>query len=410
MKELFGQFVTLWNRAKPMQKAVITTLFLSLIGFCTLLLMRASSSQYVTLYPQGALSHVESQEVKSYLESSQIPFQEKNGIQVLDEQVERIRMELISLGIGKHEQGKGFELFDTNTWIKGEKELQVLEMRALKGQLEHDLAGFENIKHANVILDLAPSRTFGSQAHQTKASVILTLMPQTHLSSSQLRAITCHLAGAVRGLEPHMVAISDTKGHLYQAIDPDHEEQAVDRRLILEEEVQQKIEALLSTIMGSGHFHSSVQLNDKLNIAVILDRLESELPFAQEIHHQLQAIGRGYDLEVQSVIDFVPFEKKRSVWVETKERGSYMGILFFGLMVILALLSLIPLFRRLVSKSKEKETKINFSKLANSVRQQEPATIATMLSYLEPERAEKILAAFPEEFQEQVLAELEREP
>src|ERR1700722_4001480 len=42
---------------------------------------------------------------------------------------------------------KGFELFDSGTWIKGEKELQMLEMRALKGQLEIEIEKFENIKN-----------------------------------------------------------------------------------------------------------------------------------------------------------------------------------------------------------------------------------------------------------------------
>src|ERR1700722_5262118 len=57
-------------------------------------------------------------------------------------------------------------------------------------------------------------------------------------------------------------------------------------------------------------------------------------------------------------------------------------------------------------------TRIDFKKLATSIQNEEPKTIALMLSYLEPSCAEQMIAAFNEELQKEVLfrlSEIEKE-
>ena len=64
------------------------------------------------------------------------------------------------------------------------------------------------------------------------------------------------------------------------------------------------------------------------------------------------------------------------------------------------------------SKKREEEilfdamTRIDVKKLAASLQKEDPATIALMLSYLEPKRAEQMIAALPETMQEKVLLHL----
>lgn len=112
----------------------------------------------------------------------------------------------------------GFELFDATTWIKGEKELEVLEMRALKEQLQKELATFEHITTAYVLLDLSSRHTLG-RAEKPKASIIVSLAENSVLTSSKIEAILQHVTGAVRGLEKNRVALSDTRGRVYRTID-----------------------------------------------------------------------------------------------------------------------------------------------------------------------------------------------
>jgi len=136
-----------------------------------------------------------------------------------------------------------------------------LDMRALKGQLENDIAEYENVKGASVILDIAPPRPYGGSLYKTKASVILNLMPGARLNTSQLRAITYHVAGAVRGLGPNMVAISDTSGKLYQAIDPDGTVDMLrSAEVAVEERLKAKIDGMLAMVVGHDNFYSTVQV------------------------------------------------------------------------------------------------------------------------------------------------------
>ncbi len=436
MKEILKQLVTIWRELKPLQKGAFCAILLFVIAAMSFLLLKSSSSAYVPIYSGKTLTKTEIQEVRTYLEHFAIHFEEdkEKGITVMSEHVDQIRMELAAAGIPKQNQGKGFELFDTNTWIKGEKELQVLEMRALKGQLEKDLAGFEHIKSASVILDIPPQRSFNSGVqYQTKASVILTLMHGARLSTSELRAITNHLAGAVRGLESNMIAISDTSGKLYKAIDPRAEEEPfIYKQALFEERVEEKIAALLTRLVGDEHFYATVQaVLDKeteevlsLSISTVIDRYAvSELgetqSFQTEIQRQLGAVASGYGLTIEPVVDIIPFEKKRKIWIEHKQSGNYTGLIFTLFFVVVVVIASFPLFRRYKKNKGDDEealfrmmTRIDVDKLADSIHNEDPATIALMLSYLEPKRAEQMIVALSSELQEEVLfhlSELEKE-
>lgn len=257
------QLANIWRGIKLYQKFTVILVLLALITLLSFLIVNAASTRFVALYPGDRLLISDAAEVKNYLDGTRISYKIRGDTNILvpDSEVHRIRMDLAAMGLPKMHSSKGFELFDTNTWIKGEKELQVLEMRALMGQLETDISEYENIKGANVILDLAPPRPFGGSMYKAKASIILSLMPGARLSSSQLRAITYHVSGAVRGLEPNMVAISDTTGKLYQAMDPNGDMDLLrSAEVSLEERLKGKVDGMLALVVGPGNFYSTVQV------------------------------------------------------------------------------------------------------------------------------------------------------
>jgi type III secretory pathway lipoprotein EscJ len=434
MREIIKQFIALWADLKPIQKMTAALVMIFVGGALMAMIMRSTSSGYVSLYPSIHLQGNDLAEVRHYLEQYDIPFKEesKKGILVPEEHVERVRMELAMAGALKHDQGKGFELFDTNTWIKGEKELQVLEMRALKGQLEKDLSGFDQIKSASVILDLAPSRSLGAPQYKTKASVILTLMQGARLSASQLRAISHHLAGAVRGLEPNRIAISDTTGRLYQAINPEGEEEIINcNQVIFEEHFKEKVDQMLSKTLGEEHFFSTAQAIlaggqvASLSMHILIDQalLEGMDPtsFETEINKQLAAIANGSFIPVEIGVDFFPFKKKGSSQIKKEKSGSKLGFII-GALILAALGFAFYFFlfqpRREKSQSEVEDplleimTGVDLDKLARSIQGEDPETIAEMLSYLQPARAEQLILAFPEGVQEQILfhlTEMEKE-
>lgn len=426
------QFLKVWKEIKPAQKGTLILILCCLMGALIYLKIGASRSDLISLNSEMALQASETESVKNYLDAHSIRYKEGRNHELLltRENVERVRKECFSPSFSHADRSKGFELFDTNTWIKGEKELQVLEMRALKGQLEQDLAEFEYIKNASVILDIPPQKSFGGAQYKTKASVILTLMPSVYLSPSQLKAITYHLAGAVRGLEPNMIAISDTTGKLYKPIDPEGNGEQF--YCVFEDYLQDKIEKFLTKLFGRDHYYCSLKVfadqgvNQGLAcVSITLDKtlfLESDFnQTREELSRQIENLSSGLEVRVQTIIDFLPFEKKRVQWIEKPEKAGYAGLVATAVVVVLALLSLIPLFRRFDVKKKEDSpeesfvnmmTEIDIQKLADSMRQEDPETIALMVSYLEPSRAEKLIACFSEEYQDQILfylSEMEKE-
>jgi len=263
LKDIGRQLEHIWREIKIYQKFTIIAVALLLAGMLIVLIANATSTKYVALYSSERLLTSDAAEIKTYLDSERVSYQIKGDSLILvpESQVHNIRMDLAAIGLPKMNSGKGFELFDTNTWIKGEKELQILEMRALKGQLERDIGEYQNIRSASVILDMAAPRPFGGSMYKTKASVILNIMPGVRMNNSQLRAITYHIAGAVRGLTPNMVAISDTSGKLYQALDPNGEVDMLrSSEVALEERLKSKIDGMLAMVVGHENFYSTVQV------------------------------------------------------------------------------------------------------------------------------------------------------
>ncbi len=431
MKELFKQQAVIWRQMKRLHRGACLAILLGLALALCFVLFKTSSTHWVPLFPGKTFSATETEAIEAYLMDTAIPYRidEHKGVLVASDKAAEAKS---GLGSVQKEVGanKGYELFDTNTWIKGEKELQVLEMRALKGQLERDLRAFENIKSASVILDIPPQKSFNASKFQTKASVILTLMPKEHLSASQLKAITNHLAGAVRGLEPHMIAISDTTGKLYKAIDPKGDEDPLhDASLLFEERVEKKVSALLSCLVGADRFYCTVQaVLDKttdtvvfLSINAVIDANKEEVHGATlrgEIERQLASVAKGYGIMDLPTVDLIPFKKYNKVIQEEKVAGNKVGLVFMFLFAGAVLVALLPFLRKLKKNKNEEEealfklmTRMDMKKLAESIGSEDPQTIALMLSYLEPQRAEQMIASLNAELQDEVLfhlSEIER--
>jgi flagellar M-ring protein FliF len=264
IKWYFNQAVQHWNQLKPLQKIILGSLLVLAPILTMFLLLTGTSKNYVVLYSADQMQSTDIAKVKSHLDSMKVPYKvnENNLLLVPKEEEQQIRLELALYGLPKVSMDKGYELFDNTTWIKGEKELQILELRALKGQLEQDLSHFDNVRKASVIIDIPPARSFGGANYKTKASVILDLVPGARLSQQELRAITYHISGAVRGLTPSMVAISDTTGKLYQGLDYDGMQDSIrSSEIAAEDYIKAKIDGMLSTVLGFDNFYTTVQVS-----------------------------------------------------------------------------------------------------------------------------------------------------
>lgn len=434
MDSIGRQFLSIWKGLKLPQKGMFFAILffgLMILGY---LIFKTSSTHTTSLFPIGSMAAGNDLKIREYLEKKGIPFEEKKemGFLVPKDTVHELRLELATLGIPNHEPSQGFELFDTNTWIKGEKELQVLEIRALKGQLEKDICEYEAIKSARVILDIAPPRALSGVVNKSKASVILSLKPSARLSLSQLRAITYHVAGAVRGLEPHQIAISDTTGKFYQAFHSEgHRELGEDVRFI-EDLIYEKMEGLLKKMVGDDHFYLSVQsrvnpATQKVELLSGIVYLDNSLitenhpeSMWRKILEEPLKVSEGYGIKTMLSIHTIPLLKSPQAEIEKTSKNSFitlLGLLLTIFIVVMALFSMLPLFKWVSNRKKNPEkkkeealfrfvTQLDVDQLANSIKDEDPAAIALLLSYLEPRKAEKILRSLPDQVQERIVQHL----
>ena len=382
-KDIGIQVARVWRGIKIHQKITFVSVVVVLLVFLVFFIFQATSPKYAPIYSDHRITLTDASEIKNFLDENKVPYKVKSDtlIMVPEHEIHRVRMDLAAEGIPENQSSKGFELFDSNTWIKGEKELQILEMRALKGELESDISEYDNIKSASVILDIAPPRPFGGEIYKTKASVILNLMPGARLNSAQLRSITYHVSGAVRGLQPNMVAISDTTGKLYQGLDTRGEFDILrSAEAAMEERLKSKVDGMLTMVVGYDNFYSTVQVNmrreafteersissnttadevlvgaygveeeqnhikisskpgkiDNISISVLIDKTitvgeDADLPedeyfegrrdatlLKEEVENQLTTMMEGYGLVVKPAVDFVEFNKTKIALEEIK--------------------------------------------------------------------------------------------
>lgn len=414
--EIFIQMRGLLTQALSKQKLILLIAAGCSLVLIASLFLYSVKSQYVPIYQETNLSFHERSERRHFLEEMGIPFRENSSgeLEVPKEDVEMLKQHFSSFQAKSKDVSKGFELFDSNTWIKGDKELQVLEMRALKGQLERDLAGFESIKTARVSFDSAPTKKFSGQIKQPKASVIVTMQPGQVLSWSQLSAITAHLAGAIHGLEPHMIAVSDTAGHLYQVPQSaPHFDPETTQKMIQKEALEREVRGYLERVLGSEHYHMTLSLVDeKLFISLCYDtnKRKDTSFFETEVKQHISLLSKELEIDFSAL----PFKETAEI---LPVKPSFWGRL--NVFVFVALLFFPPLlllggylYKKKKNGHSEEEKltkivpKINLEKLAKSLESEDPELIAWTLSYLEPERAEKIMNRFPDSFQEQVMYHL----
>lgn len=306
--------VTVWKGLSRFQQISIVTVIIVIAILLGSLAVNVTSKEFVPLFPAERARTMDITDVENYLDNNQTPYRVGNDkvIYVPRDKANRIRLALSAYGLPKTEPSKGYELFDSNTWIKGEKELQVLELRAIKGQLEGDLRQFDNIRSASVSLDIPPARPFGGSAYKPKASVILDLAPGAKLDSQTIRSITNHVAGAVRGLSQNMIAISDTSGRLYQSLDPEgYADTMRFAEVAAEEQLKAKIDGMLSTVIGYNNFYTMVQVTmnrqkvseERKIYSGSVDGVNLGLPVATNILESTDSVQKTMGLKKPGALD-----------------------------------------------------------------------------------------------------------
>jgi flagellar M-ring protein FliF len=252
----------------------------TLLGFFAFVILRVTTPQMTTLFTD--LSTEDSSGVVKELERQAIPFELRNegaAILVPKDKVTRLRMKLAEGGLPKG-GGVGYEIFDKSDALGTTSFVQnINHLRALEGELARTIHAIDRVQAARVHLVLPERPLFSRETPEPSASIVVrvrgTLEPQ------QVRAIRHLVASAVNGLKPQRVSIVDEAGRLLadgSGTGSDADNAVADeRRAGLEKRMRNQVEAIVSSVVGTGRARVELSADFDYNkITQTSDRFDPE--------------------------------------------------------------------------------------------------------------------------------------
>ncbi len=207
--------------------------------------------------------------VVAKLDALSVPYEQKGDggtILIPADQVTKIRMQLATDGLPS--AGVGYEIFDKSDTFGTTAFVQnVNRLRALEGELARTIRSLDSIVSARVHLVIPDRQIFARDNQPPSASVVV--KARARLSRGQVSAVQHLVAAAVAGLTPNNVALIDDKGELLAGGngDGDNASGAVQEERIsgFEDRLRQRVENIVSSIVGPGHARVQVAADMDFN-------------------------------------------------------------------------------------------------------------------------------------------------
>lgn len=229
-------------------------------------------------------------QIAQALDTAQIPYRippGSNNIEVASERVSEARMKLA--GQGLPESGGGFALMDKDPGFGVSQFMENARYQhALETELGRTIANLRPVEGARVHLAIPRQSAFVRDKHPGSASVFVQVKPGRRLEQGQVQAIVNLVASSIAELEPSQVTVVDQQGRLLSAPEGHDEfslrEQQFDMVHRLEEDYTQRIEALLTPMIGAGRVRAQVVA--QMDMAVSEEAHEQYKPDSQIVRSE----------------------------------------------------------------------------------------------------------------------------
>ena len=275
----FQKISAVWQKIGLVQRALLIALFLTFVAAGALLTYWARRPDMRMLYQE--IAPEEAAKITEKISDKDIAYELRNGgtsIYVPREQVYQLRLDMAKEGLPIGEQG-GYKIFD-NEKIGISPFVQSVNLkRALQEELAKSIQMIDGVVHARIHI-VSPEQTlFTSDAGNTTASVVLRLRPGYKLSSLNIAAITHLVSGSVEGLTSENVTVVDSQGNLLSS----KSDSAIaseagtvqDYRERVEENLSNKVEDMLTTVLGPGRATVRVSaIIDMNSVSTVTEKLD----------------------------------------------------------------------------------------------------------------------------------------
>ena len=167
------------------------------------------------------------------------------------DQKDRALLAIVRSGIV--DQHIGLEIFDTGDFTSTKEDKKIRLVRAINGELARLIRKIDGIENAQVFISIPEDTMFRANKKPVTATVQVQLEPNKILDNMKVKTITNLLLGAVQGLEPEHISITDTEGNVYSSI-IDGANDALSKAQENDKYMQQKVAMQLDRLVGKGNY------------------------------------------------------------------------------------------------------------------------------------------------------------
>ncbi len=288
-----------WQKIGLVQRVFLIALFLTFIAAGAMLTHWARKPDMRILYQD--LSPEEASKITELITERGIAYELKSGgtsIFVPKEQVYQLRLDVAKEGLPVGEQG-GYRIFDTEKIGVSPFVQNINLKRALQDELAKSIQMIDGVSHARVHIVSAEQTVFTSEESNTTASVVIRLRPGYKLSSLNIAAITNLVSGSVEGLTSENVKIIDSQGRLLSGDSGNAIATGAgtvqDYKERVEKNLQDKVEEILTTVLGPGRAKVKVHaVIDTNSVTTITETYEPKgVASKEEIKSSSEPVSGG---------------------------------------------------------------------------------------------------------------------
>ncbi|WP_346351812.1 flagellar basal-body MS-ring/collar protein FliF [Oceanimonas sp. AH20CE76] len=216
--------------------------------------------------PLGVYNNQELIETLDYLDAQKVEYKiDGNSVLVRADQYADIQLGLRRSGLTQAPpEGDSILLSDPGFGISQRLERERLNL-SRERQLARVIEQYNSVARAQVLLAIPRENVFVRDKRKPSATVVLNLRRGGSLRQEEVDAIVDTVASAVPDLTPGRVTVTDQNGRLLNSGSQDPLAARNRREFELqqqqEEEYRQKIDAILSPVLGLGNYTAEVDLN-----------------------------------------------------------------------------------------------------------------------------------------------------
>jgi flagellar M-ring protein FliF len=229
-------------------------------------------------------------QITQALDAAQIPYRMAPGSSSIEVPAERLNDARLKLaGQGLPEGGGGFAMMDKDPGFGVSQFMENARYQhALEAELARTIAALRPVEGARVHLAVPRQSAFVRDHKGASASVFLQLKQGRRLEQEQIQAIVNLVASSIPDLEANQVTVVDQQGRLLSSPEGHDQfamrEQQYDMIHRLEDDYAQRIEALLTPLVGPGRVRAQVVA--QMDMAVTEEAHEQYKPDSQIVRSE----------------------------------------------------------------------------------------------------------------------------